>query len=193
MTDYNVEHSDGVKRGSRLPNATKYDQRMTNNNNNNNESCAFTPRDAPTNINRDKIIINHAPTMTTPDPATVASFAAALLTKADASSWTTTCDDNDENNGCSVSCVRQQQHGRRWRPDDANLAAQSSCTLEHISLPHRAKLSCSTKLSSHLGSFVISWLYADGSPNSLTRVPKRDSRHAHARLNEAQYVSLTSN
>jgi hypothetical protein len=44
-----------------------------------------------------------------------------------------------------------------------------------------------------LGSFVISWLYADGSPNSLTRVPKRDSRHAHARLNEAQYVSLRSN
>ena len=135
MTDNNVKHNAGVKRGSRQPNATNNDQRMTiNNNTNNNESETDQLRKLVRSLlgmHLPTTTSTSAPTMTTPDPATAAFFAVALLAKTDASSSTTTCDDENENenNGGGVSRVRQhqqqQQHGCRWRPDDAYLAARA--------------------------------------------------------------------
>jgi hypothetical protein len=139
MTENNVDHNDSVKGGSRQPNATNNDQRLTNNNNNNNNNETETDQIRKfvrsllgMHLPTTSTSFNHAPTMTTPDPATAAFFAVALLAKTDALSSTTTCNDdddnNDENNGGEQGSGRQQQyqqHECRWRPDDAYLAARA--------------------------------------------------------------------
>jgi hypothetical protein len=135
MTENNVDHNDSVKGGSRQPNATNNDQRMTNNKNNETETDQirkFVRSLLGMHLPTTSTSFNHAPTMTTPDPATAAFFAVALLAKTDALSSTTTCNDdddnNDENNGGEQGSGRQQQyqqHECRWRPDDAYLAARA--------------------------------------------------------------------
>lgn len=121
---YNVNHNDA--------NATMNDQRMTNNNNSNNKEESETDQlrkfvRSLLGMHLPTTTSTSAPTMTTPDPATAAFFAVALLAKTDATSSTTTCD--DENNGGERGSGRQQhqnqQHGCRWRPDDAYFAARA--------------------------------------------------------------------